>query len=42
MLTRRNGETIYQEIILNITYNTHPAQALFDPTVAKINPVKSN
>jgi hypothetical protein len=41
-LTRRNGETIYQEIILNITYNTHPAQALFDPTVAKINPVKDN
>lgn len=42
LLTRRNGETIYQEIILNITYNTHPAQALFDPTVAKINPVKAN
>jgi len=41
-LTRRNGETIYQEIILNINYNTHPAQALFDPTVAKINPVKAN
>ena len=42
MLTRRNGETVYQEIILNITYNIHPAQALFDPTIAKINPVKSN
>jgi hypothetical protein len=41
-LTRRNGETIYQEIVLNITYNTHPAQALFDPTIAKINPVKAN
>jgi hypothetical protein len=40
MLTRRNGETIYQEIILNITYNTHPSTALFDPAVAKINPVK--
>jgi hypothetical protein len=39
-VTRRNGETIYQEIILNITYNTHPSTALFDPTVAKINPVK--
>lgn len=42
LLTRRNGETIYQEIILNITYNTHPAEALFDPTVAKINPVKAD
>jgi hypothetical protein len=42
MLTRRNGETIYQEIILNITYNTHPAEALFDPAVAKINPVKAD
>lgn len=41
-LTRRNGETIYQEIILNITYNTHPAETLFDPAVAKINPVKAN
>jgi hypothetical protein len=40
VLTRRNGETIYQEIILNITYNTHPAESLFDPKVAKINPVK--
>ena len=42
MLTRRNGETVFQEIILNITYNTHPAESLFDPTVAKINPVKAN
>ena len=41
MLTRRNGATLYQEIILNITYNTHPAEALFDPSVAKINPVKA-
>ena len=37
---KRNGETISQQIILNITYNTHPADSLFDPTVAKINPVK--
>jgi hypothetical protein len=37
---KRNGETISQQIILNITYNIHPADALFDPTVAKINPVK--
>jgi hypothetical protein len=42
IVTRRNGETANQEIILNITYNTHPAEALFDPTVAKINPVKAN
>ncbi len=41
-LTRRNGATLNQEIILNITYNTHPAQALFDPAVAKINPVKAD
>lgn len=41
-LTRRNGATTNQEIILNITYNAHPAQALFDPSVAKINPVKAN
>lgn len=39
-VTKRNGETISQQIILNITYNIHPADALFDPTVAKINPVK--
>jgi hypothetical protein len=37
---KRNGETISQQIILNITYNMHPSDALFDPTVAKINPVK--
>jgi hypothetical protein len=37
---KRNGETISQQIILNITYNIHPSDALFDPTVAKINPVK--
>jgi hypothetical protein len=42
LLTRRNGETVYQEIFLNVTYNTHPAEALFDPAVAKINPVKAN
>lgn len=39
-IVRRNGEMLSQQIILNITYNTHPADALFDPTVAKINPVK--
>jgi hypothetical protein len=39
-VTKRNGETISQQIILNITYNIHPADVLFDPTVAKINPVK--
>ena len=37
---KRNGETISQQIILNITYNIHPSDALFDPAVAKINPVK--
>ena len=37
---KRNGETISQQIILNITYNIHPPDALFDPAVAKINPVK--
>jgi hypothetical protein len=41
-LIRRNGETISQQIILNITYNTHPSDVLFDPAVAKINPVKVN
>jgi|SRR5947209_6448720 len=41
VVTRRNGETLSQEIILNITYNTHPAESLFDPAVAKINPVKA-
>jgi hypothetical protein len=38
---KRNGETIAQQIILNITYNTHPPESLFDPAVAKINPVKT-
>jgi hypothetical protein len=42
LLTRRNGETIYQEIVLNIAYNTHPAETLFDPLVAKINPIKAD
>jgi hypothetical protein len=37
---KRNGETLSQQIILNITYNTHPSDSLFDPAVAKINPVK--
>jgi hypothetical protein len=39
-LIKRNGESISQQIILNITYNIHPADSLFDPAVAKINPVK--
>ncbi|MBZ5509267.1 MAG: hypothetical protein LAO78_27735 [Acidobacteriia bacterium] len=38
---KRNGETISQQIILNMTYNNHPADSLFDPAVAKINPVKA-
>ena len=38
---KRNGETIAQQIILNISYNTHPPESLFDPAVAKINPVKA-
>ncbi len=37
---KRNGETISQQIILNLTYNTHPADSLFNPAVARINPVK--
>jgi hypothetical protein len=37
---KRNGETISQQITLNITYNTHPPDSLFDPAVARINPVK--
>lgn len=37
---KRNGETASQQIILNITYNVHPSDAVFDPAVAKINPVK--
>lgn len=40
-VTKRNGETIAQQIILNITYNSHPPESLFDPAVAKINPVKA-
>jgi hypothetical protein len=39
-VTKRNGETISQQITLNITYNTHPDDSLFNPAVAKINPVK--
>jgi hypothetical protein len=39
-LTKHNGETIGQQIVLNITYNTNPPDSLFDPTIAKINPVK--
>jgi hypothetical protein len=39
-VTKRNGETISQQIILNITYNTHPSDLLFDPAATKINPVK--
>ena len=40
VLNKHNGETVSQQIVLNITYNTHPADSLFDPTIAKINPVK--
>ena len=40
-LIRRNGETLSQQIILNITYNNRPPEALFDPSVARINPVKT-
>lgn len=39
-VTKRNGETISQQIILNMTYNTNPAPELFNPAVAKIIPVK--
>jgi hypothetical protein len=39
-LIKRNGETISEQIILNITYNVHPPDSLFDPAVARINPVK--
>jgi len=39
-ITKRNGETASKQIILNITYNTHPSEILFDPALAKINPVK--
>jgi hypothetical protein len=39
-LIKRNGETISEQIILNITYNVHPPDSLFDPSVARINPVK--
>jgi len=38
---KRNGETISQQILLNITYNMHPPDSLFDPAIAKINPVKT-
>jgi hypothetical protein len=38
---KRNGETLATQIILNITYNMHPADSLFDPAVAKIVPVKT-
>ena len=40
VVTKRNGETIAQQITLNMTYNNHPADILFDPKVAKVNPVK--
>lgn len=39
-LTKRNGETVSQQIVLNMTYNNNPPESLFDPAVAKINPVK--
>ena len=40
VVTKRNGEIISQQIIFNMTYNMHPPDSLFDPAVAKINPVK--
>ncbi len=40
-VVKRNGETLSQQIILNITYNLHPSETLFNPEVAKINPVKA-
>ncbi len=40
ILTKRNGETISQQIYLRVTYNNHPPSGLFDPARAKINPVK--
>lgn len=40
VLSKRNGEMISQQIVLNITYNNHPPDSLFDPKTAKINPVK--
>ena len=40
-MIKRNGETISQQIILSMTYNVNPPDALFDPAVAKINPVKA-
>ncbi len=41
ILTKRNGETISQQIYLRVTYNNHPPAGLFDPATAKINPAKS-
>jgi hypothetical protein len=40
ILTKRNGETISQQILAHVTYNTHPPANLFDPSAAKISPVK--
>jgi len=40
ILTKRNGETISQQILLRVTYNNHPPASLFDPSVAKINRTK--
>ena len=40
-MTKRNGEILSQQITFNVTYNMHPADSLFDPAVAKINPVKT-
>ncbi|HKD78369.1 MAG TPA: hypothetical protein VKH81_01680 [Candidatus Angelobacter sp.] len=40
LLTKRNGAMVSQQIALNVTYNNHPADVLFDPKMAKINPVK--
>jgi hypothetical protein len=40
ILTKRNGETVSQQILVHVTYNTHPPAKLFDPSTAKIIPVK--
>jgi hypothetical protein len=40
VVTKRNGEVLSQQIVFNMTYNMHPADSLFDPAIAKINPVK--
>lgn len=40
VVNKHNGEILSQQIVFNVTYNMHPSDSLFDPAVAKINPVK--